>query len=237
LSGGENGIVETMTNTHTQTSPGYANRRTEHDFRNARRHSGLVKFLKRLLPTVSGLAVVAFVGMAAVSYSPVSDISLAGASLNDGILVMNSPKMAGFDKENRAYDVNAKRATQNLDTPNIIDLDTIDARLPVGENGYAHVDAREGTYNTESEKLKLRNQVVVKGTNGLDILLEEADIDMKSGDLVSQKPVKVLSKQRDISANAVEVEDNGKRIIFKKRVRMMIKQDGTTENVDPAPEN
>lgn len=206
----------------------YANRRTEHDFVVAHRHSALVGFLKTFLPATAIATVMSFGALAAMSYTPLSVSPVSDAALRDGKLIMNSPKMAGFDKENRAFDVNALKAIQNLDTPNVVDLDTIDARLPMGPDNYANVDAKRGTYDTSRETLKLQENVVVRGAKGMDLQLEEADIDMKSGTMVSDRPVKVISDTRNISANAVRVDENGKRIIFRNRVKMTIQQNPDT---------
>ena len=144
---------------------------------------------------------------------------------------MKEPKLAGVDKNDRAYDVRAFRAIQDLTNPGTVELEKIDAKLPIGANAFAHVDADAGSYDTTNEKLNLRDNVTVKSARGMNIAMEEADIDIKTGEMVSQKPVSVTSNDADISANSVKVTDNGKRILFKDRVKMTIRR--TT----PPPQN
>ncbi len=199
-----------------------ANRRDDADFRHARRHSLLVRIMKMVFPTVAALCILSFVAVAAISYVPISDFSIGGASLKDGRLIMETPKMAGFDGKGRPYDVRARRAMQDISKPKIIELIRIDADLPMDQKSTAKLTAEEGTYDSEAETLQLRNNIEIRGARGMDIDLQSADIDIRSGKLVSTKPVKVVSDTSAISAQWVEVEDNGKRIVFRDKVRVVI---------------
>ena len=109
-----------------------------------------------------------------------------------------------------------------MNNPDIVELVKIDAKLPMDATSFANVDANSGTYDTKGETLKLHDDIVIKGARGMDIYLNDADIDMKSGSMISNNPVKVLSKDANISADSVKVEDNGKRIVFQNRVKMTI---------------
>ncbi len=202
----------------------FANKRSEQDFQTAHRHSGRVSKLKMLLPLTAIALVVGFGASAMISFVPNVDVEIGSSSLEDGKLVMKQPKMSGFDKNNRAYDVTATRAIQDLKEPAIIVLESIDAFVPMDIKNMADVTADNGVYNSDTEKLVLRNNVFIKGARGMDIKLEEANIDMKTGAMESSKPVTVTSKDTDLTADSVIVEDNGARIVFKNRVRMTIRK-------------
>jgi lipopolysaccharide export system protein LptC len=207
-----------------KVAPKFANQRSEQDFQAARAHSSRVSKLKKLLPLTALLLVFGFGASAMVSFVPNVEVEVSGSSLEDGKLVMKEPKMAGFDKNNRAYDVKASRAIQDLKTPGMIVLESIDALVPMDEKNMADVTADNGVYNSDTEKLVLRDNVLIKGARGMDIKLEEANIDMKTGTMQSSKPVFVTSQDTDLSADSVTVEDNGARIVFKNRVRMTIRK-------------
>jgi len=216
--------VQPVPSAPTTQSPRFANQRSESDFRKARIHSGRVSKLKKILPVTALFLTVGFAASAMISFVPNVDVSISGSALEGGKLVMKEPKMAGFDKNNRAYDVKASRAIQDLSVPSIVMLETIDALVPMDAKNMADVSADNGEYNSESENLILRNNVLIKGARGMDIKLEEASIDMKSGKMESFKPVVVTSKDSDLTADSVLVEDNGARIVFKNRVRMTIRK-------------
>lgn len=203
-------------------SPERANQRSDKDFARANRHSRLVSILKLALPAAACLMLFIFISSALLSYVPLADVSVDSAGLKDGKLVMERPKMDGFDKNNRPYKVKAEQAIQDLTNPDVVELLAIDARLPMDATSFADVDAKSGTYNSVKETLLLHDKVTIKGARGMDIFLEDADIDIKTGSMKSQKPVKVISHDTNITADSVEVGQNGKRILFKDRVKMTI---------------
>ena len=201
-----------------------ANLRGADEFKSARHHSLLVRLLRKILPAVAIVSSLTFVALAAVSYVPIGDVSVGGASLRDGRLVMETPKMAGFDAKGQPYDVKAQRALQDLSKPDLIELEKINANIPMDKTSFAKLTADEGTYDSEAEKLQLRKNILIKGARGMDIDLESADIDVRTGSLKSMKPVRVVSDTSQVSAQSVEVQDSGKRIIFRERVRVTITQ-------------
>lgn len=168
-----------------------------------------------LVVTVSAAAIL-------FSVSLPEGVSVERIGIAGGKLVMDKPDLNGFDKNNRPFEVRAATATQDLKNPAIIQLKEIDARLPLSESTFADVDALTGIYDRDNERLQLNKDIRVKNSDGLEILLEKADIDMKSGTLVSDRPVSVKSGRTQVRSDRLEVQDNGKLIIFEHRVRMVI---------------
>lgn len=185
--------------------------------------------MKLIFPSCAALVVVTFGALSALNFVPGIENIEGTIGLENGQLVMDKPKMAGFDKNERAYEVQAQKAIQDLSKPGIVELKTIDATVPMGTSAFAEVNAGSGTYDTKNEKLNLRDQVEVQGARGMTIQLEEADIDMKSGTLVSSKPVTVNSSDGRVTADSVTVMDEGKRIVFKNRVKMTITRPTKTD--------
>ncbi len=200
-----------------------ANHRSREEFARARRHSRWVFFLKGLLPATAVFIAVYFAASAMISYIPSALLNIEGMGLESGNLVMHKPNLDGFDRNGQPYSVNAERAIQDLSNTGVIKLENITADLPVDESSQARVKADRGVYNSEAEKMRLTDNITVTGARGMDISLEEADIDIKSGNLVSDKPVQVISGDTEISSDSLLVKDSGERIVFKKRVRMTIK--------------
>lgn len=208
---------------------GQANLRQQSHFSNARRHSVFVKVLKRALP----MAVIGLVGwfvLTSLIRSPDGrQISLDSIGVSSGNLVMENPRVKGFNDENRPYDLNATKAIQNLKKTNLVTLLNIVARLPTGENGYADIVAKNGHYDSEKEWLSLNQDIVVESAGGLRMLLSTAEIDLKSGKLVSNKPVKVSTENTTITADNMEILDNGDIVIFNQRVRMIMQPAANNE--------
>ncbi|MEM1039202.1 MAG: LPS export ABC transporter periplasmic protein LptC [Pseudomonadota bacterium] len=198
--------------------------RGERDHITARNHSRRVKTLKWALPMVVVGTLGVFGASIAMNLVPNVEITMDSSLIEDGRVVMKNPRMKGVDKQNRAFEVIATRAITDLANPAAVELEGIDAKVPVNASTFANVKADQGFYNNTEEVLLLRNNVRMSGARGMDISMEDARINMKDGTLASDKPVEVTSQQAEISANAISVEDNGARIVFIERVRMTIKQ-------------
>ena len=104
-----------MQNSASQTafSPFHANMRDARDFAAARQHSQTVARLKKVLPAFALALVGLFVLLAATATIPMSGIEIDEIGLQQGKLVMESPKLVGFDKRSRPYDVGAQQAIQD----------------------------------------------------------------------------------------------------------------------------
>ena len=203
-------------------SPEYTNRRDDKHFDVAHKHSRRVKFLKKALPISAVSVVVIFVGSIFFSSTQFGNLSIESADFIDGKLVMKSPTMAGFDSRERPYDVKADRAIQDPKAPAVVSLEGINALVPVDDKSNARIIAAKGVYDSEKETMTLEDDILVTGARGMEIKLRSANIDMKSGSLLSSEPVSVRSNNTQISANSVQVRDNGNDILFQNRVRMTI---------------
>ena len=203
-------------------APADANMRSSQDFGRAHSHSKRVAILKKILPLMALGIVGLFVLQAMTAHIPIANISVDEIGLKEGRLVMGRPKMAGFDKNSRPYDVQAVQAIQDLAKPGKVLLKSIDAKLPMDATSFANIHAKSGIYDTENKKLILDDEVSITGARGMDLLLKDASIDIKSGTMESQKPVSVKSGNTNLSADSVRVENDGKRILFNNRVKMTI---------------
>lgn len=203
--------------------------RSDAEFARAKHHQRRVGWLKRALPAAAICIVLAFGGLSALSFNPFATLDIAGIGLENGKLVMREPKLEGVDRNDRPFTVQANSAQQDLDQPDLIELNAIAAELADDSGSQTQVEAKTGLYNSKSEQLVLSNGVNVRGANGLDIQLDNADINMKTGVMTSDDPVSVISRDGRVTADSVEVKDSGKRIIFKERVRMVIDRPPTPE--------
>jgi lipopolysaccharide export system protein LptC len=206
-----------------RTEAGHASR--EAAFRRARRHSRRVRFLKFALPLGAVLAAGSFAGYSWLSVPGTLSFSVAESGYTDGKLVMANPKLGGYTKENRPYSMTAKRALQHVDKTGIVELEGIDAKLPVSKDVFAMVGAEHGVYNRDSNTLAISSPLSVKTTDGTVVELKSAYVDIDKGDLKTDDPVDIKMAGAQIMADAMSVLENGKVLVFEKRVRMQLKPD------------
>ncbi len=195
-------------------------------FGNAQRHSQRVRFLKLALPSAAAVIAIAFpVYSYMVAPPPAVPVKTENSAFSDGKLVMANPKLEGFTKQNLPYSMNAVRAVQDVSKESIIELEGIDAKLPIDGKTTAKINAAHGTYDRENNTIDLDSPVTVSTSDGMVVKLKSAFLDMGKGNMKTDDPVDITRDGSRISSDTMSVENNGKILIFEKRVRV---------NIDPA---
>ena len=187
----------------------------------ARRHSRTVRRLRWILPTVSLLLVVSFWGSALLGgLLRGAGLGFAGlelASLIDGELVIAEPDISGT-VNGRRFEVTAARAVQDVSRQDEVRFENPVAVLD-GPQGRIDVTAGNALYGIEAETLALDGGVDVRTVRGQTARLENAEVDLASGSLVSDQPVVLDGPQGRIEALGVRIDDSGARVLFTGRVR------------------
>jgi lipopolysaccharide export system protein LptC len=189
----------------------------------ARRHSTRVRVLRRAIPVGAGLAIglVAFVTL----FDPfgrmgVEGLSIGGLNLSGTKITMEQPRLTGFQKDTRPYEITASHATQDVRRPTQVELVTMRGRLTLDDKGTkAHLEAARGIFDTKNEQLELRDDVLVTTDSGYKAQLRSAAVDFKANTVLSREPVRVEMPGGTIESDGLEVTDGGRRIVFEGRVR------------------
>ena len=194
-----------------------------HAFGRAERHSRRVRRLKIVLPALAILMAAGFAAYALFARPETVAVDPPSTELaEEGKLVMDSPKLEGFTRDGRPYSVKAVRATQDVAQQDIVTLDGIDARMPVEQDNWARVEATSGIYDRAANTLDVASDILVTTTDGLVGKLKSAFLDINNGSLKSTTPVDIQSHGSRITADSMQVLENGQRVIFEKRVRLHI---------------
>ncbi|HYF54866.1 MAG TPA: LPS export ABC transporter periplasmic protein LptC [Salinarimonas sp.] len=192
-------------------------------YERARRHSSRVRWLRRAIPLGAGVAVALV--LVVVIFDPfgrlsIGGLSIGGLNLSGTKITMEQPRLTGFQKDSRPYDITAAQAVQDVRRPTIVELVTMRGRMTVDEVGtQARLEAARGVFDTQKEQLELRDDIVVTTDSGYRGTLRRASIDFKAGTVVSKEPVRIEMPNGTIEADSLEVVDNGRRITFEGRVR------------------
>lgn len=214
-------------------------------FRSARRHTFLVRFLRKAIPVTAVLAIGALVVMPFLAplRGGLTSVSLDSVGISGGKVRMEAPKLSGYRKDNRPYEVTAEAALQDIRNPTQVELEKLTARLQMEREGWVTVNARTGEFDTQKEKLRLVDDVLVRTETGYDIRMRSADVDFKGGTVMSKEPVKVNLGTATVDADTLDVKNNGEVISFAGRVHVLIENApaGTLkgperEGSTPAPE-
>ena len=204
-------------------------RNSERLFRAAARHSRFVRWMRRAIP--AAIIVVAAVIVIATFFNPfrligVFPIDIGKVSLSGTKITMEAPRLAGFTSDARPYELTARAAAQDLTKPELLELKGINAKVELNDGQRVQIKAINGLFDTKSEILKLRDEIILTTTTGYEGRLSEATVETGTGHVVSDSPVemKLLNGGR-LNANHLEIVDNGASIQFSGGVELLLNQE------------
>jgi lipopolysaccharide export system protein LptC len=206
-------------------------------FRRAQKHSRTVQFLKLGLPAAALLIAGCFAAYSFISVPGSLSFDFTESAYTDGKLVMSNPKLDGFTKDNRPYSMSATRALQHVDNTGIIDLEGIDARLPVSGDNFATIGAERGVYHREQDTLDITSAITVKTTDGMTVLLKSAFLEIGKGNMTTKDPIDIKTSNFKIVSEAMSVHENGKVLIFEGRVKVNTTPDPSKAGKAPTAES
>lgn len=190
------------------------------------RHSSRVRFLRRVLPVIA-LLILLLAGFVAwldpfriVRDFPIDVLKL---SIKDNKLVMDAPKLSGFTKDGRGYNITANSAAQDLTKTNIIELEGITAHFALTNDGMTVLTSAKGLYDAKADTVQLTEGITIRSTAGYEGKLSEAYIEVKKGHVITEKPVDIIFNNGTLRADRMEVHDNGGRAFFEGGVKMQMR--------------
>jgi lipopolysaccharide export system protein LptC len=190
---------------------------SERAFRNARTHSRFVRFTRIALPVVVLLVLTVFALW--TWFNPMrlllripdvgGDLVISGTKIT-----MQQPRVSGFTRDSRPYELSAKAAAQDLTQPDVVELRELFAKIQMSDNSTAEVVAPSGTFNSKKELLELGDNIVLTSTSGYKVLLDKAKIDIRAHQLITDYPVKIDSLQGELRANSMKLLESGALLRF-----------------------
>jgi len=158
---------------------------------------------------------------------------LTGANVDVGSLVvsgtkimMQQPRLAGFTRDNRRYNMIAQAAAQDLTKPDVVELHGINATMEMKDGSVFETTAKAGLYNSKTENLTLTQDIVVTSSSGYKAFLNEAVIDVRGSRIKSEKAVEVKTATWTINANGMEVAESGDVMRFDRGVFVTLLLEG-----------
>jgi lipopolysaccharide export system protein LptC len=185
--------------------------------------------MRRAIP--AGIAVVAAVIVVATFFNPFKliaafPIDLGKVSLSGTKITMESPRVGGFTSDARSYELTANAAAQDVTKPEFLELKGINAKVELKDGQRVQLKALNGLYNTKSEVLKLRDEILLSTTSGYEGHLTEATVETGTGHIVSDSPVEMkLLNGGKLNARHLEVVNNGDQITFSGGVELLLNQE------------
>jgi lipopolysaccharide export system protein LptC len=191
-------------------------------YKRALSHSGRVRRLKILLPIAALIISLAFVAVSWVRTMFPDNLSIGGAKIENGKIVMEKPAISGRNDEGISYFMNAQRALQDLINPNLISLEDIDAAVPIRGDLVARVKAAAADFDRSTDLLDMTAPFVVTLSSGITVHFQSAHLDVHAGRMNTSDPVRVDSKESTLVAKSMKITDKGRVIQFDGNVRVVV---------------
>jgi lipopolysaccharide export system protein LptC len=163
------------------------------------------------------------------------DLTLARATLNGSRVTMDAPKLNGFRRDGRPYEVRARSGVQDVRSPKIIELNEVEANLQTADRTSVRVLAPEGVFDSGADRMRLQSgsgtggsgtggagAVRVTSTSGYNIVMRSAEMDFKTGAMRSNDPVSVTMTNGTVEADSLDVTGKGASVSFIGNVRSLI---------------
>lgn len=194
-------------------------------FAAAARHSRLVRFLRKAVPAAIAVSFLMIIGVSV--FNPFRmlanlPIDVGNVVVSGTKITMQSPQLAGFTPDRRPYEVTAKTAMQDVTNPNLVELETLKAKIEMEDKSIVLMDARRGFLKNREQLLDLYDDVFLKSAT-YEARLSEATVDMGKGSVVSNKPVRVNMLEGTLDAQRLEITGRGEVMTFYGGVTMHLK--------------
>jgi lipopolysaccharide export system protein LptC len=197
----------------------------ERIFRTARRHSRRVRWLRIGIPVIVVAAVLAVIFSSWLkSFSVLVRLpgELGNLVISGTKITMEQPRLTGFTRDSRPYEISARAASQDITQPDTMELRELLAKMELQDKTALKLTAARGVFHSKTDTLRLEDKILLTSTNGYEGHLSEAVIDVKRGNVVTEKPVLLKSEDGTLNANRMEVSDSGHVIRFDGGVTMVL---------------
>ena len=129
-------------------------------------------------------------------------------------ITMQQPRLTGYTTDSRAYEFSADAAAQDITKPNLVELDKLHAKMEMADKSTVEMSAVSGVYDVKTEMLKLEDNIQLTSSTGYEGRLSEAEVDVRKGNVVSDKPVWIKMLNGFLNAKRLDITDGGTVLRF-----------------------
>lgn len=209
-------------------------------FYDTARYTRFVRYMRVILPLMAMVMIMMLLiwPQLGSEQSFVSQMEAASLDLEKDIREnrLVTARFESADSKGRPFVVEADEASQDYDSPDIIQLKFPRASLTQTDGSRITVQARKGLYRQESEVLALSDEVYFTRSDGSVMKMDSITGSLKKGEAASQDKVTIESPSGTLEAQGLRVEGEGSRIIFKGPVRLRFdSKSGIVPTSEPLP--
>ena len=182
----------------------------------AMRHSERVARLRRVIVWSVGV-IVAFCAVLVTWHflSSLSvDLRFAHIGFKGTRITLESPRLVGYQKNGRSYELVARVGVQDLTTPDILELEGLEAKLDVDGGQPVLLTSATAVYDSKQDRANLSNGVRIFDEKRYDLKMEAGQMDFKASTLVSDRPASLKLDCCDVDGKSVQLSQSESRVTF-----------------------
>ena len=149
-------------------------------------------------------------------------------------LTMVEPRLTGRSQD-RTYDITAARAFQNITDPKVVRMEGIEGRVSLEDGSSVKLESPRGTYDGNQETLRLEGGLALSSSKGWRVEGSTADVALTDGRVAGKDGVRITGPGATITADQIDLTDNGHRVLFSGKVHLTIVPGETGTTTDPTP--
>lgn len=196
----------------------------ESAFPAALRHTARVARMRRfLLWGAGGVVGVVALGLliGSLRFLPV-DLSLARVALKGTRIELETPKLVGYRKDGRPYEVRAKVGIQDITKPDVFELEELEVRAENTQDNAIVMSAQKGLYSAKADHADLWGGVDIRDARNFHMRMQAAEMDFKASVMKSDKPVTLTIVGGEVAAQSVEFSQKERRATFSGAVHSVL---------------
>jgi lipopolysaccharide export system protein LptC len=172
----------------------------------AARHSRRVRFLRAALPAIALGAVAAYVVLTRIGTptgAPVANYD--NIVFGGDATVIERPRLTGYQAGGEAYALDADRAMQRNDEPDVLTLEGVRASFELPDGVNAAFTAPAGIYDQRTGTMSLSGGVTMTLDTGVDAVMETITVDVAAGTITTDRPFTLRADGITIEGNTLDM--------------------------------
>jgi lipopolysaccharide export system protein LptC len=142
-------------------------------------------------------------------------------------------RIAGFDRENQPYVITAKKGYQDKETADLVHMEDLTGTFQRKSSQPFELFSDTGLYHAKVKEMDLEGNVRIVETGRFTATMTKAHVELEKKNLVSDVPVVVEMGAGTISANGLQVSNDGNNIKFLNGVKARFNQTMTKGDTTP----
>ena len=187
-------------------------------------HDRLIAILRLILP-IAILALVILLALAPLTVG--RDISFVlskdSVELARERMRVTSATYRGEDSKGQPFELSAGSAVQVSSRDPVVRLQSLAAKIQL-QDGPARIDAGQGRYDMDSEKVAIDGKVLFRAADGYNIETRDVGIDLKTRQVASQGRVDGRMNMGIFSGDRFTADLNTRIVVLEGRARLHIDQ-------------